>query len=267
MRAGKAWSVFIAVTLGAFGTARADVAAPEPMPAKMAAPPPAKTPPTPVELPPRPPLPPEAPVVPLPWERHLEVGADLLFLARPTSSPVHLGAALGYGAHLNWELVRHLRFTFYLEGARHAVEVPTGGLGVSSKITSDSVNSYMFGVRFSPSIAFTPRLRGWLTAGFGWGRFEYPRMQAQDAGQGLFSIPERSAYAIEIPMGFGLSVDIIPRWLSLQAELTAAPIVGQLGTAVATSQAIDAMGKKRTIGALPDLDASIVQSLGLSLLL
>jgi hypothetical protein len=125
----------------------------------------------------------------------------------------------------------------------------------------------MFGVRFSPSIAFTSRFRGWLTAGFGWGRFEYPRMAAQDPGQAVFSIPERSAYAIEIPLGLGLSVDLIPRWLSIQAELTAAPIVGQLGTAVTTAQAIDAAGKKRTIGPLPDIDASIVQSLGLSLLL
>ena len=255
MRVGKAWAVFIAVTIGGIGAARAEVM------------PPAKTPPPAPELPARPPLPPEPPVVPLPWERHLEIGAYMLFVASPTSSPIQLGAALCYGAHINWELVRHLRFTFYLEGARHSVEVPAGALGVSSKITSDAVSTYMFGVRFSPSIAFTPRLRGWLTAGFGWGRFEYPRMQAQDPGQAVFTIPERSAYAIEIPLGFGLSVDLIPRWLSLQAELTAAPIVGQLGTTDITAQAIDAEGKKRTIGLLPRIDASIVQSIGLSLLL
>jgi hypothetical protein len=125
----------------------------------------------------------------------------------------------------------------------------------------------MFGVRFSPSLAFTPRLRGWLTAGFGWGRFENPRMTTRDPGQAAFSLPERSDYVIEIPMGVGLSFDIIPRWLSLQAELTGAPIVGQEGTAVGPSQAIDAAGKKRTVGALPHLDASIVQSIGFSLLL
>lgn len=255
MRVGKAWAVFVAVTLGSIGIARAE--APAAPPAKIAAP----------ELPARPPLRPEAPSVPLPWERHLEVGADLLYLARPTSGLVHLDATLGYGVHLNWQLVRHLRFTFYLEGARHPVELAKGALGLAGNVTSDAVNTYMFGVRFSPSIALSPRLRGWLTAGFGWGRFEFPRMKAQDPGQAVFSLPERSAYIAEIPLGIGLSFDLVPRWLSLQTELTAAPLFGQVGTAVITAQAIDAAGKKRTVGALPDLNVSIVQSLGLSLLL
>ena len=250
MRVGKAWTVFVAVTLGSIGIARAEApktAAPEP--------------------PARPPLRPEPPSVPLPWERHIEVGADLLYLSRPTGGLVHLDATVGYGAHLDWQLVRHLRFTFYLEGARHPVQLGKGALRLPGYVTSDAVNTYMFGVRFSPSIAFSPRLRGWLTAGFGWGRFEFPRMNAQDPGQAVFTIPERSEYVAELPLGVGLSFDLIPRWLSLRAEFTAAPLFGQVGTAVITSQAIDAEGKKRTIGALPDLHVSIVQSLGLSLLL
>jgi hypothetical protein len=255
MRVGKAWAVFVAVTLGSIGIARAE--APKAAPAKTAAPDP----------PARPPLRPEPPSVPLPWERHIEVGADLLYVSRPVGGLVHLDATVGYGAHLDWQLVRHLRFTFYLEGARHAVQLGKGALGLPGYVTSDAVNTYMFGVRFSPSIAFSPRLRGWVTAGFGWGRFEFPRMNAQDPGQAVFTIPDRSEYVAEIPLGVGLSFDIIPRWLSLRAELTAAPLFGQVGTAVITSQAIDAEGKKRTIGALPDLNVSIVQSLGLSLLL
>jgi hypothetical protein len=180
---------------------------------------------------------------------------------------VHLDATLGYGVHLNWQLVRHLRFTLYFEGARHAVELGKDALGLPGYVTSDSVNTYMFGVRFSPSLAFTSRMRGWLTAGFGWGRFEFPRMKAQDAGQAAYTLPERSEYVAEIPLGVGLSFDLIPRWLSVQAELVASPLFGQVGTAVITSQAIDAEGKKRTVGALPDLNASIVQSIGFSLLL
>jgi hypothetical protein len=255
MRVGKAWAVLMAVTLGSIGTAHADTKSPT----KTAAPEP--------EKPARPPLPPEPPSVPLPWERHIEVGADLLYLSRPTGGLVHLDATLGWGAHLNWELVKHLRFTFYLDAARHPVQLALGALGINSKITSDRVNTYMFGVRFSPSLAFTPRLRGWVTAGFGWGRFEFPRMTAQDPGQAAYMLPDRSAYVAEVPLGLGLSFDIIPRWLSLQAEFTAAPLFGQVGTAVVTSQAVDAMGKKRTLGALPDLDVSLVQSIGFSLLL
>jgi len=257
MRVGEAWAVFVAVLLGPIATAQAE-ALPAP-PAKPAAIEP--------EPPPRPPLPPEPPSELLPWERHIEVGADLLFVARPTSAAVHLGATLGYGAHLNWELLRYLRFTFYVEGARHGLTFDAGALGQPGPITSTAVSTYMFGARFSPTLPLTPRLRAWLTAGFGWGRFEYPRMTTQDPGQNAFSIPERSAYIIEVPMGGGIAFDLIPRWLSIQAELTGAPLLGHQGNAFEPAQAIDAAGKKRAVGALPNFDASIVQSIGLSLLL
>src|SRR5258706_139086 len=104
MRVGEAWAMFVAVTLASSGAARAEAT-----PAAPAKPPAIER-----ETPPRTPLPPPPPSVPLPWERHLEVGADALFIARPTSGAVHLGAIPGYGAHVNWELLRHLRFTFYL---------------------------------------------------------------------------------------------------------------------------------------------------------
>lgn len=249
--------MFVAVTLAPISAARAEAApaAPE-KPAAIEREKPART-----------PLPPEPPSVPLPWERHIEVGADALFVGRPTSGAVHLGAIPGYGAHLNWEILRHLRFTFYVEGARHPLTFDAGALGQPGKITSSAVNSYVFGARFSPTLPLTPRLRAWLTAGVGWGRLEYPRMQAQDPGQAAFTIPERSAYLIEFPLGLGISFDLIPRWLSIQAELTGAFVPGQQGSAIDTAQAIDAAGRKRTIGGLSPLDASIVQSIGLSLLL
>ena len=253
--------MFVVVALGPAWTGAAWA---ETTPAAPPAPPAVKTE---VEPPPRPPLPPEPPPVPLPWERHIEVGPDALFVARPTSSAVHLGATLGYGAHLNWDLLSHLRFTFYVEAARHPLTFDAGALGQPGKITSPSVSTYMFGARFSPTLPLTPRLRAWLTAGVGWGRFGYPRMTAQDPGQAAFTIPERSAYIVEVPLGLGISFDIIPRWLSIQAELTGAFLIGHQGSAFDPAQAIDAAGKKRAIGLLPHLDASVVQSIGLSLLL
>lgn len=233
----------------------------------------AETPPAPAvvkteaEPAPRPPLPPEPASPELPWERHIEVGPDALFVARPTSSAVHLGATMGFGAHLNWEILSHLRFTFYVEAASHPLTFDAGALGQPGKITSPSVSTYMFGARLSPTLILTPRLRAWLTAGAGWGRFKYPRMTAQDPGQAAFMIRERSAYIVEVPLGLGISFDIIPRWLSIQAELTGAFLVGNQGSAFEPAQAIDAAGTKRAIGLLPQLDASIVQSIGLSLLL
>jgi hypothetical protein len=266
MRVGEAWAMFVVVTLGpiAAGTASAETTPPADAPPAVAKAEVAKAE---VEPPPRTPLPPEPPSVSLPWERHIEIGPDAIFVARPTSSQVHLQATAGFGAHLNWELLSHLRFTFYVEAARHPLTFDAGALGQPGKITSPAVSSYMFGARFSPTLPLTPRLRAWLTAGIGWGRFEYPRMTAQDPGQAAFMIPERSAYIVEVPLGLGIAFDIIPRWLSIQAELTGAFMVGHQGSAFEPGQAIDAAGKKRTIGTLPHLDASIVQSIGLSLLL
>ena len=68
-------------------------------------------------------------------------------------------------------------------------------------------------------------------------------------------------------MGGGVAFDLIPRWLSIQTELTGAFILHQTGSAQEPAQAIDALGKKRTIGALPEINSSIIQSIGLSLVL
>jgi hypothetical protein len=261
MRVGEAWAMFVVVALG---PAWSGIAWAETTPTAPPAPAAVKTE---AEPPPRPPLPPEPPSVPLPWERHIEVGADAIFVARPTRSAVHLGATMGFGAHLNWEILSHLRFTFYVEAARHPLTFDAGALGQPGKITSPAVSTYMFGARFSPTLPLTPRLRAWLTGGFGWGRFKYPRMTAQDPGQAAFTLPERSAYLVELPLGLGISFDIIPRWLSIQAELTGAFMIGHQGSAFEPGQAIDAAGKKRAVGLLPHLDASVVQSIGLSLLL
>lgn len=226
------------------------------------------------EPPARPPLPPEPPAAPLPWERHLEIGPDIAVVALPASTNAEAKGtsarfypALGFALHLNIELMRHLRFTAYVVDSRHGMSLPPGALGPPGEITDAAVHTFRFGTRFSPTLPLTERARLWATAGVGWGRLEFSRMTVAEAGHDPFTIRERAVAVVELPLGVGASFEVVPRWLSVQLELTYAFELGQYGTGQEGAQAIDAAGKKRSIGSLPRLDGLLVQTVGVSLLL
>ncbi len=80
-------------------------------------------------------------------------------------------------------------------------------------------------------------------------------------------IRERADSVVELPVGLGASFEVIPRWLSIQLELTYAFDVGQVGTGQDRAQAIGDDGRKLDIGGLPRLDGLLVQTVGISLLL
>lgn len=226
------------------------------------------------EPPPRPQLP-EAPASPsIPWERHIDVGGDVVFIQRPASTlasgdatTIRYAPAIGYGVHGRWDVFRYLRFSAYYVRAYHDVVLPAGALYPGGSVSlDDPIKTYSFGARLAPTMPWTPRARTWITGGVGWGRIEVGRMNVTD-GTGAFFVRERAASFVEIPIGLGTSFDIIPRWLSIELELTGAFVLGQEGEALTNAQAIDASGKKRSIGAFPDLDATFVQTVGLSLIL
>ena len=68
-------------------------------------------------------------------------------------------------------------------------------------------------------------------------------------------------------MGIGAAFEIIPRWLRVHVELTGALAPSQTGPAMEHTQTLDAAGKIRDVGPMPRLDATIVQTIGLSLVL
>jgi hypothetical protein len=226
------------------------------------------------EPPPRPPLADAPPPVPLPWERHLEFGPDLAFVALPATADaearatsIRFSPAIGFALHLNIELLRYLRFTTYLVDSRHAMSIPPGSLGPLGTIEDGRVHTFRFGARVSPTLPLTERVRLWATAGMGWGRLEFSRMTVTEPGKDPFTIRERADGVLEVPLGIGASFEVVPRWLSVQLELTYAFDLGQEGTGQSEAQAIDAAGKKRGIGGLPRLSGLLVQTLGVSLLL
>lgn len=277
MRAGERWTGAVAITgamLLAAAVARADEPAAAPA-APPAPPAPPAAPPEP-ERPPRTPLPPIPEPERLPWQRHLELGGGLAFVILPVSSDaqgqrtgVRLDPAAGFNVRLDWEIFRYLHLTGYTVGASHAMELPPGSLGLSRAvdISAPSVFAWTFGVRLTPTLPLTPRIRIWATGGAGWGRVEYGRIHVTEAVGAPFTIRERSASIVEFPLGLGAAFEVVPKWLTVHVEATGAFVPGQVGDAMEPGQAVDGQGHLRTIGSMPRLDASIAQTIGLSLIL
>ena len=82
-----------------------------------------------------------------------------------------------------------------------------------------------------------------------------------------FEIRERSSVFVEFPFSLGISFDVIERWLAVEYEATAAPVTGQSGSAHEPFQTTDANGKTLDVGKFDAIEASFVQTLGLSLIL
>lgn len=254
--------------------ARADDAgAPSPAgSASTAAPPSAPADPAEGKPPRPPPLPPTEDKT-SPWDRLLDVGGDFALVARPATrdaegraSRIRYKPATGFGLHIRWPLLKYLQVEAYFIDCHLPVIIPDGALGLADTVTSPPVETFVIGARVSPRLVWG-RLTGWLTAGVGWGRFEFQRMTATTSGGAPYTLRERGASFVEIPLGLGVSFEIWPRWVSIDLQATAAFVAGQRGEAFDDAQTVDAGGHLRNVGPLPIMDASLVQTIGLSLLL
>jgi hypothetical protein len=136
-----------------------------------------------------------------------------------------------------------------------------------STVSESTATSFVFGLKVAPTLLLSDDVRGWLSAGVGWGRFTFPTMTVTEPGGAIFDVPERNGVFVEIPFGVGLAYEVWPSWLTIEYEATAAPVVGQSGSAHESFQAVDAAGQLRDIGPIGAVEASFVQTLGLSLLL
>ncbi len=210
------------------------------------------------------------------WQHHIEVGGGVAVTEMPASvdgdgkpTPVRFKPGVGFHIDLSWQVWRYLRFTGYLVERNNDLQLSPGVLGVPGTISPASAHVYTFGVRFSPTLPLGPRARLWLTAGAGWGYFGYDRMTVDEtsactAAATCVTLPARSATVFEIPLGLGGAFEIIPRWLSVHLEVTGAFVPSQIGDALQHDQYIDAHGLPRDLGPMPRVDASFVETLGLS---
>ncbi|WP_438005697.1 hypothetical protein WME89_44630 [Sorangium sp. So ce321] len=230
--------------------------------------------------PPRPPLPPATPPPRLPWERHIEIGADLAFVSRLGSRDeegnltlARLKPAIGVGVHARWEIFDHLRFSAFFVHTEHALALSRGALAQPGAITAEpredgapSVRALALGGRLAPTLPISERARAWLSVGIGYDRLFVGRMRVSEPG-GEFTIRERGASYVALPLGLGFSFDLIQDWLTIELETSGAFLLGRGGDATRAGQAIDAQGRRRIIGPLPQAQGSFLQTLGLSLVL
>jgi hypothetical protein len=230
---------------------------------------------------PRPPLPPDVAEPEMPqWERRLEIGPDFALVIRPLAdglgeSEISYEPAAAWGVHINWPVVKWVHFRPYFVHAIHDLDIPQGALttdsatsiGAGAVFDDASVETFVFGAKLAPTLHFNERVRAWVALGVGWGRFSYPDMTVTEPGGAPFTVRDRSGVFVEFPLGLGISVDIIERWLLVGYEATAAPVTGQSGDAHGTFQAVNADGQLRDVGPFGAMELSVVQTLGLSLIL
>lgn len=222
----------------------------------------------------RPPLPPAPPQVKLPFDRHIEIGAGAALALRPASDPsgIRYMPALGVDVHARWDIVRWLRFNVYFVSAVHGLRAPRGALGPAGDVTGEeggtapTVDTLAFGARLAPTLPIGERGRSWIGVGIGYGRFSFDRMTIREPGIAPYEVRERGLSFAEVPLSLGASYDVIRDWLTIEVEISAAVAVGQDGTATSDAQAIRA-GSRQNIGPLPTIDASVAQTIGLSLIL
>lgn len=222
----------------------------------------------------RPPLPPEPPRVKLPFDRHVELGLGAALVARPASDPsgIRYMPALGVDVHARWDVFRWLRFNVYFVSAVHGLRAPFGALGPAGDVTGEeggtapTVDTLAFGARLAPTLPLSERARSWIGVGIGYGRFSFDRMTIREPGLDPYEVRERGLSFAEVPLSLGASYDVIRDWLTIEVEVSAAVAVGQDGTATIDAQAIRA-GSRQNIGPLPKIDASVAQTIGLSIIL
>ncbi len=210
----------------------------------------------------------------LPSERRLDLGAGPAFVARfaaaeagNDASGVTYEPTLGLAVHLRIPIFEHVEVSPYLVVASHAVDVPDGSMGIAGSIETGSVTAMCFGARVARTVEVASAVRVWASAGVGYGRMEFGRMIAREGSRAAWEIRDRGATFIEFPFGMGAAYTLVPRWLSLDLEGAAGPVVDKRGTAFATTRAIDDSGLVRRVGALPEVEASLVVALGVSLIL
>ncbi|MDI1447361.1 hypothetical protein [Polyangium sp. 6x1] len=220
------------------------------------------------EAPPRPKELPPLDITEPPFTRHVDIGGGVALVHRIPSGDtrVRYPASVGMGLWARVDITRYLRASLYAVRAERDFDLPSGALGLAGDPGEVEFYTYSFGLRLAPTWNITPRARAWVSAGAGWGRLELGRFSVASPS-GVFPVRERVASFVEIPLGLGASFDVVPRWLAVELETTGAFYVGQRGRAFEDEQAIDASGRRVTVGPYPTFAGGFVTTLGLSLVL
>lgn len=209
----------------------------------------------------------------LPKLRRFDIGGALLWVSRlgegvqdDEVTGVDYAPALGFEIHGRVTIIPQLQAGVYFGGSRHGVHLARGAMDTSDQVTSDSLQTLWIGAKAFPTWPMSDRIRAWLALGVGWGRFEFPEMEASRDGVGKYVVRERGNSFVEFPLGVGGAFEIIDDWLSIDFELTFSPTIHQDHDSFERAQVIVG-GAIDHVGPLAPAPWTFTQALGLSLLL
>lgn len=222
----------------------------------------------------------------LPKLRRVELGFELGQQAIPArNGAADYAAGLALVGSARAELRPWLGLRFLARHSRHAVALVPGGLAAAdatpdlrgAALEQPALEAWLLGVRLEPTWVMTPRLRLWLGLGAGWLRAEAPPIEGELAactprqlGTLLVSCQlhaaERTALASELGLTLGTTVDLIPRWLTLNLSTGLSAIIEPSGSLFGSQQVL-ASGSRHWLSGLPPFGASSTILVGLGLVL
>jgi hypothetical protein len=206
-------------------------------------------------------------------ERRVDLGTAAILVTRLAQEqldgePTKVSYDPAPGVSLYARIVVHDYFQVGLgwQWTTHGMRAERGALGVDGSVEEEEVTSYSLAFHLRPTLPLGDRVRLWASAGLGWGRLYFEPMRASDAS-GTYVIRDRAASFVDFPIGLGGMVELVPSWLSLDLDVTAAPSFPDDGSAHVPVSTIDGAGRKREVGPLPGAAVTFVQAVGLSVLL
>jgi hypothetical protein len=198
----------------------------------------------------------------------IALGPDVGFVARPakgsSTSGASYGAGLAWGLHGQILAARWLRVSAFYLHASQPVTLDPGALGVTSNVSGGGdLRSYLLGARLQPTWNPTSRVHVWASVGAAWGRLAIGEMQVEAPSR--YTLPAREGVMVEVPLGVGGMVDVVPRWLGVGLDATWGPTMSQSGDVFSSTRGVDGNGRVQVAGGLPTIASSTTVLASISL--
>lgn len=209
--------------------------------------------------------------------RRLSLTASVVTLSMPASTTIEVTSGsetpsrvaytptVGLDVALRFPIFRYLEVGVGATFGMHGVAYDRDALGIAGTYEGDALARVQGEIRFYPTWPITDRVTLFAIVGGGFGRLEFPEVRVTGTTH-TTTIPARGASFFDVPLGVGASLTLVPRWLSLELSVDVAPMAVKDGDVFAPVQVLED-GKKVHASALPTLDATYRQAVGLSLIL
>jgi hypothetical protein len=200
--------------------------------------------------------------------RKVEVGPDFGVWQRPADgSDASYGPGFSWGVHARIEIASWIAVRTSFVHNDLPVTVRSGSLGLTgADIHQPDLEVTLLGARLEPTWVVTPRFRAWLGLGIAWGRVVGPPLTTSGAF-GTLNASERDGVLLESSGALGLTVDVIPNWLSASLAGSAGFLTNQSGSLFDGQQDRDEAGQYVFVGGLPKFSASYSALFSVGLLL